>query len=76
MANFEMDWKALASGVAGACALTLLHEGVRRAVPDAPRMDVLGERRHSPRRTQKMRNEDAGTVAEQALCPAGTSGRP
>ena len=44
MANFEMDWKALASGIAGACALTLLHEGVRRAVPDAPRMDVLGER--------------------------------
>ncbi|PTX22754.1 hypothetical protein C8N40_101582 [Pontibacter mucosus] len=36
--------KAVAGGVAGACALTLLHETLRRFVPDAPRMDVLGMR--------------------------------
>ncbi|MFD2248526.1 hypothetical protein [Pontibacter ruber] len=35
---------ALASGLAGACVLTLVHETVRRLVPDAPRMDVLGMR--------------------------------
>jgi hypothetical protein len=35
---------ALAGGAAGAVALTLVHEAARRAVPDAPRMDVLGER--------------------------------
>jgi hypothetical protein len=35
---------ALLSGAAGAAGLTLLHETVRRAVPDAPRMDLLGER--------------------------------
>jgi hypothetical protein len=35
---------ALASGLAGACVLTLTHETVRRLVPDAPRMDVLGMR--------------------------------
>src|SRR5579871_2455117 len=36
--------QALGGGLAGACALTLLHETTRRVVPDAPRMDVLGER--------------------------------
>ncbi|ARS37903.1 hypothetical protein [Pontibacter actiniarum] len=36
--------KATAGGLAGACVLTLLHETVRRLVPDAPRMDVLGMR--------------------------------
>ncbi|WP_276498757.1 hypothetical protein [Pontibacter litorisediminis] len=36
--------KAVAGGVAGACALTLLHETVRRVVPNAPRMDILGMR--------------------------------
>jgi hypothetical protein len=35
---------ALGSGLAGACALTLLHESARRVVPDAPRADVLGMR--------------------------------
>ena len=35
---------ALASGAAGAAVLTLVHETVRRATPDAPRMDVLGKR--------------------------------
>jgi hypothetical protein len=36
---------SLASGFAGAVALTILHETARRLRPqDAPRMDVLGER--------------------------------
>lgn len=35
---------AISSGLAGACALTLLHESARRLVPEAPRADVLGER--------------------------------
>ncbi len=35
---------SLASGLAGALALTLLHESARRVVPRAPRMDVLGRR--------------------------------
>ncbi|QCR24237.1 hypothetical protein [Pontibacter sp. SGAir0037] len=36
--------KALASGLAGACVLTLLHETTRHTVPNAPRMDLLGMR--------------------------------
>jgi len=36
--------RALGSGVVGAVALTLLHEGARRTVPHAPRMDILGMR--------------------------------
>ena len=32
---------ALGGGVAGACALTLLHEITRRVVPDAPRTASL-----------------------------------
>lgn len=36
--------KALVSGLAGAVALTLTHETLRRLVPEAPRMDVLGMR--------------------------------
>ena len=36
---------SLAAGLAGAVALTALHEAVRRLRPrDAPRMDLLGER--------------------------------
>jgi hypothetical protein len=37
-------WQALASGLAGAVAVTLIHETARRFIPDAPRMDVLGMR--------------------------------
>jgi hypothetical protein len=33
---------ALEGGLAGACALTVVHELVKRAVPAAPRMDLLG----------------------------------
>ncbi|HZH29860.1 MAG TPA: hypothetical protein VEY11_03785 [Pyrinomonadaceae bacterium] len=36
--------RAAASGLVGACALTLIHESARRALPAAPRMDVLGMR--------------------------------
>lgn len=36
--------KALGSGLAGAVALTLVHETARRVRDDAPRMDVLGMR--------------------------------
>jgi hypothetical protein len=35
---------ALLSGLAGASALTLLHQTIRKITPDAPRMDVLGMR--------------------------------
>jgi hypothetical protein len=33
---------ALLSGLAGAAALTTIHESVRQGVPTAPRMDLLG----------------------------------
>lgn len=35
---------ALASGLAGACVITAIHETMRRVLPDAPRMDILGMR--------------------------------
>ena len=35
---------ALASGLAGAAALTLVHETARRAIPHPPRMDVIAVR--------------------------------
>jgi hypothetical protein len=34
---------ALGGGLAGACAVSLIHETVRRIVPEAPRMDLLGK---------------------------------
>jgi hypothetical protein len=33
---------SLGGGLAGACAVTLIHESVRKIVPKAPRMDLLG----------------------------------
>ena len=36
--------ESITSGVAGACALTLIHETARKNLEDAPRMDVLGMR--------------------------------
>ncbi|OKL41113.1 hypothetical protein [Pontibacter flavimaris] len=48
--------KAMAGGLAGACVLTLVHETVRRLVPDAPRMDVLGMRAIS--KLMKMAGEE------------------
>jgi hypothetical protein len=35
---------ALGSGLAGAVALTLVHETARRVIPHAPRVDVIGVR--------------------------------
>lgn len=40
----RVPWDALLSGLAGAVALTVLHETARRVVPDPPRMDQLGRR--------------------------------
>lgn len=40
MKNLRM----VASGVAGAAALTAVHQAIKETVPDAPRMDVLGMR--------------------------------
>lgn len=37
-------FKALVSGFAGACAVTLINETARRFIKDAPRLDVLGKR--------------------------------
>ena len=34
---------ALGGGLAGACAVSLIHETVRRIIPEAPRMDLLGK---------------------------------
>lgn len=36
--------KAVISGFAGACALTLINESARQVITDAPRLDVLGKR--------------------------------
>jgi hypothetical protein len=36
--------RALGSGIAGAVALTLVHETARRVIPHAPRVDVIGAR--------------------------------
>ena len=36
--------RTVATGIAGASTVTLIHESVRRLRPDAPRMDVLGMR--------------------------------
>lgn len=37
-----MKYGALLGGLAGVCALTLLHETARRKTKKAPRMDKLG----------------------------------
>jgi hypothetical protein len=37
-------WKALASGLAGACAVTLMNETIRQFDDEAPRLDLLGMR--------------------------------
>lgn len=33
---------AIGGGVAGACTVTLLHESIKKIIPQAPRMDLLG----------------------------------
>ena len=37
-------WKAFASGLAGACAVTLMNETIRKFDEEAPRLDLLGMR--------------------------------
>ncbi len=69
--------EALASGLAGASALTVLHETARRLVPDAPRVDVIGMRalakslrtlgRRPPRRERLFDLTMAGDLASNTL---------
>lgn len=42
--NPTLAMNAVASGLVGAAALTLLHETARRTISNAPRMDVVGRR--------------------------------
>ncbi|MBE7173437.1 MAG: hypothetical protein INR73_22885 [Williamsia sp.] len=68
---------SLAGGLAGACALTLVHEVTRRVEPAAPRMDLLGMSALSslikkgggtpPKRDQLFDLTMAGDVAGNAL---------
>lgn len=44
MDNTTHAMTAIASGLVGAAALTLLHETARRTISNAPRMDVVGRR--------------------------------
>lgn len=37
-------FKSMISGLAGACAVTLINEVVRQFIKDAPRLDILGKR--------------------------------
>lgn len=37
------DIRYIAGGIAGAVALNILHESAKRLVPDAPRIDLVGE---------------------------------
>jgi hypothetical protein len=53
---------ALVGGLAGAATITLLHESIRRVVPEAPRMDRLGMQAISKgfeKAGKKVPNEDA-----------------
>jgi hypothetical protein len=53
---------ALAGGLAGAAAITLIHESMKRIVPEAPRMDRLGMQAISKslkKAGKKVPNEDA-----------------
>lgn len=54
---------AALAGLAGACAVTLVHETMRRLDSDAPRMDVLGMRAIA----KMMRAADAEPPAEDKL---------
>jgi hypothetical protein len=61
---------ALVSGLAGAVALTLIHETARRVLPDAPRMDTLG-RRALARGFEALGREPPRRDALQGLALAG-----
>lgn len=55
--------RACRSGLAGAAALTLLHEAARRLIPNAPRVDVIGMRAIA----QAMRGADQEPPARHDL---------
>ncbi len=69
--------RALTSGVTGALVLTGLHEAARRLLPNAPRMDLVGERALSrslgalgyrpPRGRKLYRTTLAGELLSNAL---------
>jgi hypothetical protein len=69
---------ALLSGLAGAAALTALHETVRRIRSDAPRMDTLGRRAiakgleaaglETPREDQPQAVALGGDIVANTLC--------
>ena len=69
--------RALGSGLAGALVLTGLHEAARHLLPQAPRMDVIGERalsrilaaagRRPPRKQQLFRSTLVGELVSNAL---------
>ena len=61
---------ALLSGLAGATALTIVHETARRTVPEAPRMDTLG-RRALARGMEAVGVEPPGHDALQAAAMVG-----
>jgi hypothetical protein len=44
MVHSDRFWSGLGAGVAGAVTVTALNEAVRRTVPHAPRMEVIGMR--------------------------------
>lgn len=56
--------KALVGGLAGAGATTLLNETARRLVPNAPRIDVVGQalrtRAAAPAPPEPMEREEYG----------------
>src|SRR5438874_1816411 len=61
---------ALGSGLIGAGVLTAAHEATRRAVRDAPRIDVLGERAIAG----SMRAAGLTPPAQEDLYPAALAG--
>ncbi|MDB5252731.1 MAG: hypothetical protein JWP27_1900 [Flaviaesturariibacter sp.] len=61
---------ALLGGLAGAITLTLVHESLRRLVPDAPRMDLLGMQAIR----KLLRNADQPVPTEKTLFTAAMAG--
>ena len=60
--------KSIGSGVAGALVLTLLHETIKKFVPNAPRMDHLGmEVLRKGKVMIGMKEEDEETLYKQTM---------
>lgn len=62
--------KSLVSGLAGAVALTAVHETARRVLPNAPRMDTVG-RRALVRGAKKLGLEPPAPEKRQPIALAG-----